>query len=62
MNESEHNNLNNKIIYNSNQNVIRSNYNSNRPIIKANVNSVQETKKAIKQLPNHIQISITDQK
>ena len=53
MNESESIDFNNKIIYNSNQNVICSNYNSNRSTIKVNTSYNRATQKCkINQLPS----------
>jgi WD40 repeat protein len=63
VNESESIDFNNKIIYNSNQNVICSNYNSNRSTIKVNTSYNRATQKCkINQLPSQTHISIDEQK
>lgn len=62
MNENERIDFNNKIIYNSNHNVICSNYSSNRPTIKVNKSYILATKKCkINQLPSQTHISIDEQ-
>ena len=63
VNESERIYFNNKIIYNSNQNVICSNYSSNRLTIKVNISYIRATQKCkINQLPSQTHISIDEQK